>query len=114
MPRKKRAVRCAGSCPAPRQGGAPWTPGRLSLPFHVPERSSPSRVRFAAHKPRALDRSGPFTRISHEKEKRENANRKPSQSAALSGLPLVGYARISLADLVELEGVHHVNCLFSM
>ncbi len=37
------------------------TPGSpLSLPPHLPERSSPSRVRFAAQKPRALDRSGPF------------------------------------------------------
>jgi hypothetical protein len=37
------------------------SPGRpLSLLPHLPERSSPSRVRFAAPKPRALDRSGPF------------------------------------------------------
>ena len=28
----------------------------LSLPSYVPERSSPSRVRYAAQKPRALDR----------------------------------------------------------
>ena len=32
----------------------------LSLSFHVPERSSPSRVRCAAQKPRALDCCGPF------------------------------------------------------
>ena len=88
MPRKQRAVRYAGRCPAPRQGDAPWTPGPLSLPLHVPERSSPSRVRFAAHKPRALDRSGPFRRFTNEKGKRANAN--PSHFAALCGLPLVG------------------------
>ena len=89
MPRKQRAVRYAGCCPAPRQGGyPPGTPGPLSLLPHVPERSSPSRVRFAAHKPRALDGSGPFRRFTNEKGKRANAN--PSHSAALCGLPLVG------------------------
>jgi hypothetical protein len=100
MPRKKRAVRKAGRCPAPRQGDTPWTPGPLSLLPYVPERSSPSRVRSgkslqtrqrfssAAHKPRALDSSGPFRRLTNEKGKRVNAN--PSHSAALCGLPLVG------------------------
>jgi hypothetical protein len=88
MPRKPRAVRYAGPCPTSRQGEAPWTPGPLSLPLYVPERSSPSRVRFAAHKPRALDCSGPFRRFTNDKGKRANAN--PSQSAALCGLPLVG------------------------
>jgi hypothetical protein len=34
--------------------------GPLSLHRHLPERSSPSRVRSAAQTPRALDRSGPF------------------------------------------------------
>ena len=72
MPRKQRAVRYAGRCPAPRQGDTPWTPGPLSLLPQVPERSSPSRVRSgksfqnrkrfssAARTPRALDGSGPF------------------------------------------------------
>jgi hypothetical protein len=91
MPRPKRAVRYAGLCPAPRQGDAPRTPGPLSLLPHLPERSSPSRVRFAAHKPRALDCSGPFRRFTNDKGKRANAN--PSQSAALCGLPLVGTER---------------------
>jgi len=91
MPRTKRAVRYAGRCPAPRQGGyPPETPRPLSLPPQVPERSSPSRVRFAAHKPRALDCCGPFRRIPNEKGKRANANPKPSQFAAGSCLPLVG------------------------
>jgi len=89
MPRTKRAVRYAGRCPAPRQG-MPLDPGPLSLLPHVPERSSPSRVRFAAHKPRALDCCGPFRRIPNEKGKRANANPKPSQFAAGSCLPLVG------------------------
>ncbi len=88
MPRQKRAVRYAGRCPAPRQGDTPWTPSPLSLLPHVPERSSPSRVRSAAQKPRALDGSGPFRRFAHEKGKRANAN--PSPFAALCGLPLVG------------------------
>jgi len=90
MPRQKRAVRYAGRCPAPRQGDTPWTPGTLSLLPHVPERSSPSRVRSAAHKPRDLDRCGPFRRLTNEKEKRANATPKPSQFAALYALPLVG------------------------
>jgi hypothetical protein len=70
------------------RGTPPETPGPLSLPPYVPERSSPSRVRFAAHKPRALDRSGPFRRLTNDKGKRANAN--PSKFAALCGLPLVG------------------------
>jgi hypothetical protein len=88
MPRQKRAVRKAGRCPPPCQGDTPWTPGPLSLPLHVPERSSPSRVRFAAHKSRALDCSGPFRKFTNDKGKRANAN--PTHSAALYGLPLVG------------------------
>jgi hypothetical protein len=88
MPRTNRAVRYAGRCPAPCQGDTPWTPGPLSLPLHVPERSSPSSVRFAAHKSRALDCSGPFRRFTNDKGKRAIAN--PSHSAALCGLPLVG------------------------
>jgi hypothetical protein len=100
MPRTLHAVRYAGRCPAPRQGDTPWTPGPLSLPPDVSERSSPSRVRSgksfqnqnrfssAALKPRALDCSGPFRRLTYEKGKRANAN--PSPFAALCGLPLVG------------------------
>jgi len=72
----------------PARGTPPETPGPLSLPPHVPERSSPSRVRFAAHTPRALDGSGPFRKLTNEKGKRANAN--PSPFAALCGLPLVG------------------------
>ena len=44
----------------PARGTPPETPGPLFLLSHLPERSSPSRVRFAAQKQRALDRSGPF------------------------------------------------------
>jgi hypothetical protein len=58
----------------PARGTPPETPSPLSLLFHVPERSSPSRVRCAAHKPRALDGSGPFRRLTYEKGKRANAN----------------------------------------
>jgi hypothetical protein len=72
----------------PARGTPPETPGPLSLLSHVPERSSPSRVRFAAQNRRALDGSGPFRRLTNEKGKRANA--KPSQFAALCGLPLVG------------------------
>jgi hypothetical protein len=52
----------------PARGTLRETPGPLSLLPHVPERSSPSRVRFAAHKPRALDRSGPFRRLTEIRE----------------------------------------------
>jgi hypothetical protein len=99
MPRQKRAVRHAGRCPAPRQGGCPpETPRPLSLPPQVPERSSPSRVRCrksfqtrkrfssAAHKPRALDGSGPFRRFTEIRE----SGQMQSSLAAGSCLPLVG------------------------
>jgi hypothetical protein len=49
----------------------------LSLPPQLPERSSPSRVRFAAQNPRALDRSGPFRSFSLDKGKGANAKSKP-------------------------------------
>jgi len=92
MPRAKSARgKVRGALPrTPARGTPPETPGPLSLLPHVPERSSPSRVRFAAHKPRALDCCGPFRRIPNEKGKRANANPKPSQFAAGSCLPLVG------------------------
>jgi hypothetical protein len=76
--------------------------GPLSLHLHVPERSSPSRVRSgesfqtrkrlpsAAHKPRALAGSGPFRRLTYEKGKGANAKAKPSKSGAGHRLPLVG------------------------
>ena len=99
MPRKKRAVGKAGRCPAPRQGGCPLDPRPLSLGVHVPERSSPARVRSgksfqpgkrfssAAHKARALAGSGPFRTLSYQEGKRANAKR----LAASCGLPLVGH-----------------------
>jgi hypothetical protein len=80
----------------PARGTPPETPGPLSLLPHVPERSSPSRIRFAAHKPRALD-GGPFRRLTEIRE----SGQMQSPFAALCGLPLVGYARISLADLMN-------------
>jgi hypothetical protein len=86
MPRKKRAVRYAGRCPAPCQGDTPWTPGPLSLLPYVPERSSPSRVRSAAQKTRALDCSGPFRRLTEIRE----SGQMQSPLAALAGPPLVG------------------------
>ena len=48
-------------------------PGPLSLHAHLPERSSPSRVRFAAQKPRALDCSGPFRSLILHKGKGASA-----------------------------------------
>ena len=47
--------------------GSPVSP--LSLHDHLPERSSPSSVRFAAQNRRALDDSGPFRRLISEKGK---------------------------------------------
>src|SRR5450432_956650 len=49
-----------------------WRP--LSLEIDVPERSSPSRVRFAAQNPRALDSSGPFRKPHLYKGKGAAAN----------------------------------------
>ena len=89
MPRAKNARgKVRGALPrTPARGTPPETPGPLSLLPHVPERSSPSRVRCAAHKPRALDRSGPFRRFT---EIRESGQLQSTPLAALSGLPLVG------------------------
>jgi hypothetical protein len=61
----------------------------LSLHRHLPERSSPSRVRFAAQNPRALDRSGPFRKLISDKGKQANAKPHPL-SVYAGGLPLVG------------------------
>jgi hypothetical protein len=70
MPRAKDARgEVHGALPRiPARGAPPETPGPLSLPPYVPERSSPSRVRSAAHKSRALDRSGPFRRSTEIRE----------------------------------------------
>ena len=70
IPRAKTARgKVRGALPRiPARGTPPETPGPLSLLPHVPERSSPSRVRFAAHKPRALDGSGPFRRLTEIRE----------------------------------------------
>jgi hypothetical protein len=88
MPRAKNARgKVLGALPrTPARGTPPETPGPLSLPPYVPERSSPSRVRFAAHKPRALDRSGPFRRLT---EIRESGQMQRSLAAG-SYLLLVG------------------------
>jgi hypothetical protein len=57
----------------------------LSLHRYVPERSSPSRDRFAAQNRRALDRSGPFRKLILDKGKGANAKSKPF--SALQPLP---------------------------
>jgi len=91
MPRANNARgKVLGALPrTPARGKPPETPGPLSLHLHVPERSSPSRVRSgkssqkrkrfssAAHKPRALDGCGPFRRLTNEKRKGANAKTKP-------------------------------------
>ena len=70
----------------PTRGTPPETPGPLSLLPYVPERSSPSRVRFAAQNRRALDGSGPFRRLTVIRE----SGQMQSLLAAGSRLPLVG------------------------
>jgi hypothetical protein len=89
MPRTKAARgKVHGALPrSPARGTPPETPGRLSLLLHLAERSSPSRVPFAAPTPRALDGSGPFRRVHWEKRKAANANPVPS---SIPRLPLVG------------------------
>ena len=88
MPRAENARgKELGALPrTPARGTPPETPGPLSLPPYVPERSSPSRVRFAAHKPRALDGSGPFRRFTEIRE----SGQMQSPLAAGCCLPLVG------------------------
>ena len=58
----------------------------LSLHRHLPERSSPSRVRSAAQKPRALDRSGPFRKLILREGKGGNCkgNTAPARGHAAS------------------------------
>ena len=87
MPRAENARgKVHGALPrTPARGTPPETPGPLSLPPYVPERSSPSRVRCAAHKLRALDRCGPFRRLTETRE----SGQMQSPLAALCGLPLV-------------------------
>jgi hypothetical protein len=51
----------------------PLAASPLSLHRHLPERSSPSRVRFAALNRRALDRCGPFRKLILDKGKGANA-----------------------------------------
>jgi hypothetical protein len=102
-----------GRCPGPRHGGSPpETPRPLSLLSDVPERSSPSRVccgksfqnqkRFssAAHKRRALDRSGPFRKPGSDKGKGANAKSKPSTLEALhaSRWSALGYKKLRHKD----------------
>ena len=88
MPRAKSARgKVLGALPrTPARGTPPETPGPLSLLPDVPERSSPSRVRFAAHKPRALDRCGPFRRLTEIRE----SGQMQTPFAAPAGLLLVG------------------------
>ena len=64
----ERAVSCAGRCPARRQRGCPLDPGPLSLPPHVPERSSPSRVRFAGTNRAPLTALGPSEGLPMRRE----------------------------------------------
>ena len=52
----EESSKCIATCP-------------LSLLTYVPERSSPSRVRFAAQNRRALDCCGPFRRFSLRRER---------------------------------------------
>jgi hypothetical protein len=88
IPRAKSARgKVRGALPRiPARGTPPETPGPLSLLPHVPERSSPSRVRCAAQNRRALDRSGPFRRFTEIRE----SGQMQSPFAAPCGLPLVG------------------------
>ena len=92
MPRANNARgKVLGALPrTPARGTPPETPGPLSLQLHLPERSSPSRVRFAAQKARALDGSGPFRNAHLDKGKGANAKTKTRLLAADAGLPLVG------------------------
>lgn len=67
----------------------------LSLPRHLPERSSPSRVRSAAQNQRALDCSGPFRRLLLDKGKGANAKAK-----AAAGDQFRGYSDMAQASTI--------------
>jgi hypothetical protein len=65
----------------PARGTPPGTPGPFPSRLKIPERSSPSRVRSAAQNRRALDRSGPFRRVSLDEGKGAHAKAKTKTSA---------------------------------
>jgi hypothetical protein len=62
--------------------GVPRRASPLSLHRHLSERSSPSRVRYAAQNQRALDRSGPFRTLTLEKGKGATAKGKTTLSCS--------------------------------
>jgi hypothetical protein len=76
------------------------TASPLSLHRHLPERSSPSRVRFVAQNRRALDHSGPFRKLSQIRERGQLQSPNQSQFAADCCLPLIGLA-ITLSMLTR-------------
>src|ERR1700736_3584367 len=110
MPRAKAARgKVRGALPrSPARGTPPETPGRLSLLLHLAERSSPSRVRFAAQTPRAIDRSGPFRRVLWEKRKAAKAN---PPSCSFPRLPLVGPETIIKSSTERRPGVGSLRSL---
>jgi hypothetical protein len=73
----------------------------LALHDHVPERSSPSRVCFAAPNPRVLDCGGPFRRFSLRRERGPNAR---TLFAARYRLPLVR------AYYKDVHDIPYVTC----
>jgi hypothetical protein len=79
IPRANRARgKVRGALPrTPARGKPPETPAPFPFGTQIPERSSPSRVRCAAPKPRALDCSGPFRRLPLDKGKGATAKAKP-------------------------------------
>ncbi len=72
----------------PARGEPPETPAPFPLPTNLSERSSPSRVRSAAQKSRALDRSGPFptTHLDQGKGANAKANTRCNFSLDTTGL----------------------------
>lgn len=85
IPRAKDARgKVRGALPrTPARGKPPETPAPFPLHAKILERSSPSRVRCAAHRPRALDCSGPFRTVPLDKGKGANAKVKPRHPTIL-------------------------------
>ena len=85
----------------PARGTPPETPARF--PFRPMFQNGPRCQGFAPPRTNRapLTAAGRSEDLAMRRERGQVQTQNPSPSAAWCGLPLVGYARISLADLVN-------------
>ena len=111
MPRANNARgKVRGALPrSPARGTPPETPSPLSLALQIPERSSPSRVRFAAQNRRALDCSGPFRTTHLDKGKGANAKATPGSSAVTKGDISIEALRGTFLSRLDTDRLPHLH-----